>query len=244
MKKKGIKYTLFGFLAILLVLLIGGFTWLNQTYKPTDQLFELVSDDEYKKVDDFYVFEPKNEANGVGIVLYPGALVEPLSYGYYANELSKQGYLVAIPEVNLNLSISDNEKAGQFIEKHPEIDSWYVGGHSMGGVSATTYASNHLDQVDGVILLGSYPASSTDLSTTDLNVLSLYAEFDGLSTQEKVFNKADNLPEDTVYTEILGGNHAQFGIYGEQSGDLEATISVIEQQNQMVTDTLNFLGEY
>ena len=113
-----------------------------------------------------------------------------------------------------------------------------------GGVSATTYASNHLDQVDGVILLGSYPASSTDLSTTDLNVLSLYAEFDGLSTQEKVFNKADNLPEDTVYTEILGGNHAQFGIYGEQSGDLEATISVIEQQNQMVTDTLNFLGEY
>ena len=114
----------------------------------------------------------------------------------------------------------------------------------MGGVSATTYASNHLDQVDGVILLGSYPASSTDLSTTDLNVLSLYAEFDGLSTQEKVFNKADNLPEDTVYTEILGGNHAQFGIYGEQSGDLEATISVIEQQNQMVTDTLNFLGEY
>lgn len=244
MKKKGIKYTLFGFLAILLVLLIGGFTWLNQTYKPTDQLFELVSDDEYKKVDDFYVFEPKNEANGVGIVLYPGALVEPLSYGYYANELSKQGYLVAIPEVNLNLSIADNEKAGQFIEKHPEIDSWYVGGHSMGGVSATTYASNHLDQVDGVILLGSYPASSTDLSATDLNVLSLYAEFDGLSTQEKVFNKADNLPEDTVYTEILGGNHAQFGIYGEQSGDLEATISVIEQQNQMVTDTLNFLGEY
>ena len=222
MKKKGIKYTLFGVLAILLVLLIGGFTWLNQTYKPTDQLFELVSDDEYKKVDDFYV----------------------LSYGYYANELSKQGYLVAIPEVNLNLSIADNEKAGQFIEKHPEIDSWYVGGHSMGGVSATTYASNHLDQVDGVILLGSYPASSTDLSTTDLNVLSLYAEFDGLSTQEKVFNKADNLPEDTVYTEILGGNHAQFGIYGEQSGDLEATISVIEQQNQMVTDTLNFLGEY
>ena len=62
MKKKGIKYTLFGVLAILLVLLIGGFTWLNQTYKPTDQLFELVSDDEYKKVDDFYVFEPKKRS--------------------------------------------------------------------------------------------------------------------------------------------------------------------------------------
>ncbi|MDO4926301.1 MAG: alpha/beta fold hydrolase [Turicibacter sp.] len=244
MKKRRIKYTLVICFTVLFMIVIGGVTWLNQTYKPTEQLVELVSEDQYSKIDDFYVFEPKTELNGVGIVLYPGALVEPLSYAYYANELSKRGYLVAIAEVNLNLSIVDNEKASQFINKHEEIDSWYVGGHSMGGVSATTYASNHLDEIDGVILLGSYPASSTDLSTTDLNVLSLYAEFDGLSTEEKIFNKAKNLPTTTVYTKISGGNHAQFGIYGDQSGDLEATISVVEQQNQMLTYTLDFLKEY
>ena len=225
------------------MIIIGGVTWVNQTYKPTEELVELVSEDQYYKIDDFYVFEPKTESNKVGIVLYPGALVEPLSYAYYANELSKQGYLVAIAEVNLNLSIVDNEKASQFINQHAEINSWYIGGHSMGGVSATTYASNHLDKIDGVILLGSYPASSTDLSTTDLKVLSLYAEFDGLSTEEKIFNKAENLPGNTIYTKISGGNHAQFGIYGDQSGDLEATISVIDQQNQMVEYTLVFLNE-
>ena len=242
MKNKKIRYLLISVLSITLIILLGVGVWLSQTYKPTNQLLALVSEDQYDKIDDFYVFNPKIESNHVGIVLYPGALVEPLSYGYYANELSKQGYLVAIADVSLNLSIMDNEKADEFIEQHKDVTSWYIGGHSMGGVSATMYASNHLDQIDGVILLGSYPSSSTDLSQTDLNVLSLYAEFDGLSTEEEVFSQVNNLPSDTSYVEISGGNHAQFGMYGEQSGDLEATISVLEQQNEMVNETLEFLN--
>ena len=241
MRKRGIKYTLIGCLSVVFILLIGAITWLNQSYKPTEELLRLVPEDQYNKVGDFYVFDPKIDFNKVGVILYPGALVEPLSYAYYANELSKQGYLVAIPEVNLNLSIIDNEKASQFTKEYEEIKSWYIAGHSMGGVSATTYASNHLNEIDGVILLGSYPSSSTDLSDTALNVLSLYAEFDGLSTEEKIFDKAENLPSNTDYIEIIGGNHAQFGMYGEQSGDLEATISVIEQQNKMIEATLEFL---
>ena len=242
MRKRGIKYTLIGCLSVVFILWIGAITWLNQSYKPTEELLRLVPEDQYNKVGDFYVFDPKIDFNKVGVILYPGALVEPLSYAYYANELSKQGYLVAIPEVNLNLSIIDNEKASQFTKEYEEIKSWYIAGHSMGGVSATTYASNHLNEIDGVILLGSYPSSSTDLSDTALNVLSLYAEFDGLSTEEKIFDKAENLPSNTDYIEIIGGNHAQFGMYGEQSGDLEATISVIEQQNKMIEATLEFLN--
>ena len=242
MRKRGIKYKLIGCLSVVFILLIGAITWLNQSYKPTEELLRLVPEDQYNKVGDFYVFDPKIDFNEVGVILYPGALVEPLSYAYYANELSKQGYLVAIPEVNLNLSIIDNEKASQFTKEYEEIKSWYIAGHSMGGVSATTYASNHLNEIDGVILLGSYPSSSTDLSDTALNVLSLYAEFDGLSTEEKIFDKAENLPSNTSYIEIIGGNHAQFGMYGEQSGDLEATISVLEQQNKMIEATLEFLN--
>ena len=242
MKHKGIRYGIIAFLSIVFLILIGGYTWVNQTYAPTDELFTLVSDNQYDRNGDFYIFESKIESKDVGIVLYPGALVEPLSYAYYANELSKQGYLVAIADVRLNLSITDNEKANQFISEHEDIKSWYVAGHSMGGVSATTYALNHLDMIDGVILLGSYPAASTDLSNTNLRVLSLYAEYDGLSTEEKIFAKASNLPADTVYVKIPGGNHAQFGMYGEQSGDLEATISVLEQQNEIIKATLDFLN--
>lgn len=241
-KNKVLKYGVISVLVIFVIIIGGVFAWVNNTYKPSQELLSLVSQDDYQKVGDFYVFDPKIEPNGDGIVLYPGALVEPLSYAYYADELSEQGYLVAIAEVPLNLSIMDNEKASQFIEQHDEINSWYVGGHSMGGVSATIYAKNHQDKVDGVILLGSYPSESTDLSQTDLNVLSIYAENDGLSTIKKIEDKASNLPSETTYVEIEGGNHAQFGMYGEQSGDGKATISTLIQQNEIINNTLYFLS--
>ena len=243
MKYKNLKSGLIIFLTLIVMIGIGGYTWVNQTYAPTEELFSLVSESSYEKIDDFYVFNRQDSQAEVGIVLYPGALVEPLSYAYYAQELAKQGYLVAIAEVTLNLSIVDNEKAEQFILAHEEIESWYVAGHSMGGVSATTYAANHLDEIEGVILLGSYPASSTDLSGADLNVLSLYAEHDGLSTEEKILAKEGNLPSTTSYVKILGGNHAQFGMYGEQSRDGVATISVLDQQNEMINQTLQFLKQ-
>ena len=41
--------------------------------------------------------------------------------------------------------------------------------------------------------------------------------------------------------EIEGGNHAQFGNYGPQKGDLPATISAQDQQAQTVEAIENFL---
>ena len=49
------------------------------------------------------------------------------------------------------------------------------------------------------------------------------------------------LPENTLWVPITGGNHAQFGWYGEQSGDNPAQISRSEQQDQIVAATTAFL---
>ena len=43
--------------------------------------------------------------------------------------------------------------------------------------------------------------------------------------------------------EIEGGNHAQFGNYGPQKGDLPATISAEEQQKQTVEAIEAFLAQ-
>ena len=43
--------------------------------------------------------------------------------------------------------------------------------------------------------------------------------------------------------EIEGGNHAQFGNYGPQKGDLPATISAEEQQARTVAAIEEFLEE-
>jgi hypothetical protein len=49
------------------------------------------------------------------------------------------------------------------------------------------------------------------------------------------------LPVDTQYVVIQGGNHAQFGDYGVQPGDQEATITRLEQQKQIVDATIRFM---
>ena len=45
-----------------------------------------------------------------------------------------------------------------------------------------------------------------------------------------------------LFVPIEGGDHAQFGWYGPQSGDNPATISREEQQAQIVQATVDFLG--
>ena len=51
------------------------------------------------------------------------------------------------------------------------------------------------------------------------------------------------LTADAQYVVIDGGNHAQFGDYGAQPGDYEATISRTEQQSQIVSAVVEFLKE-
>ena len=238
-KRKVFKYTILTIVILIIFSIVGMLIWTSNTYKPSEEVFALVDNSDYEKEDDFYVFQSKNESNGKGIVIYPGALVEPLSYSYIANELSKEGYLVAIPDLNFNLSITENNKADEFILKNDQIKEWYVAGHSMGGVSAAFYAEEKQELVDGVIFLGSYPSKSTDLSDNNQKILSIYAENDGLTTIEDIEESKKNLPKDAIFVEIDGGNHANFGIYGEQKGDKEAEITTKEQQDKIIEAIIN-----
>jgi len=104
------------------------------------------------------------------------------------------------------------------------------------------YAYNHNDQIDGLVFWASYPASSNDFSGSAMKVTSIYATLDGLATQDKIDASRKLLPADTTWVKIVGGNHAQFGWYGPQTGDNPATISRLEQQAQAVQSTLELLN--
>ena len=49
-----------------------------------------------------------------------------------------------------------------------------IGGHSLGGSMAASYAWKHTDNVQGLAFWASYPATSDDLSSTSLKGLSGY----------------------------------------------------------------------
>jgi hypothetical protein len=93
------------------------------------------------------------------------------------------------------------------------------------------------------VLWAAYPANSDDLSQLDLAILSVYATRDGLATPAKIEASRPLLPPDTRWVAIDGGNHAQFGWNGPQSGERPATISREAQQREAVTPTVALLQE-
>ncbi|MFW6281877.1 MAG: alpha/beta hydrolase [bacterium] len=118
-----------------------------------------------------------------------------------------------------------------------------MGGHSLGGAMAARYTYNNYSKLSGLILLASYPADNNDLSDKDIKVLSIYGGNDGITSLKKIDNSRDNLPDDTEYIEIKGGNHSQFGWYGFQDGDKKASISREKQQALIIDAIRKFLSD-
>lgn len=156
-----------------------------------------------------------------GLVFVSGARVEPAAYAFKLGGLAEAGVTVVIVRPILNFAILETRPLSTFEALAPEITHWFVGGHSLGGVKACSYAAQ--DDVAGLILFGAYCAD--DLSATSLPVLTLAGERDGLSTPAKIADAAQLLPSDAELVELPGASHAQFGDYGVQPGDGTATAS-------------------
>jgi len=169
------------------------------------------------------------------IVFLPGGLVEAEAYEYLAVQLALNGYNVTIFKPFFNLAIVTPNYAKRYLSD--ELDNIVIG-HSLGGTVASMLASGR-DSISTVIFLASYPISDV----TDKQVLLITAEYDGLLDEDAIDNSTDNLPEDTIYFDIAGGNHAQFGWYGEQLDDNEADITTLEQQTIILTQILNFIQD-
>jgi dienelactone hydrolase len=176
------------------------------------------------------------------LILYPGGHVDYRAYAPLARTVAEQGYQVFVPRMPLSLAVLSPAKADEIIAAHPDITSWTVGGHSLGGAMAANFAKSRSSVVQGLVLLASYPASSDDLSQSPLQVLSIYAAQDGLATLDQIEASRTMLPPETTWIEIRGGNHAQFGWYGVQTGDNPAEISRAEQQAQVVRAITAFLA--
>jgi hypothetical protein len=169
------------------------------------------------------VFSP-DDAPETGLVLYPGGRVEAAAYAPLARLIAGEGYLVVVQPMPLNLAVFGIGRAERAFDAFPAIDTWVVGGHSLGGSMAAEFAARRSERVSGLLFLASYPASSTDLSTTELSVLSVRGANDGLVTEADVEDAQVRLPSPSKVFVIDGGNHAGFGSYGEQSGDGPSTL--------------------
>jgi len=226
----------------LAVVILGFVIWANSVLGPTPGAFGALRSDAQVTVnlDQFIAFQPANKKTTTAFVFYPGGRVDYRSYAVPLHKIAAEGYLVILLPVRLNLALLDVNAADRAVSAFPTIRHWVVGGHSLGGVAAATYASQH-DNIDGLVLWASYPANDA-LKNSKIKVISIYGTQD-ISSADVFENKRPLLPMDAEFVVIQGGNHAQFGDYGPQPGDHEAAITSADQQKKVVNATAEFLKE-
>ncbi|MBM7505816.1 alpha/beta hydrolase [Agromyces aurantiacus] len=203
---------------------------------------------EITSTDRSFVITPTDGGSGMGLVFVPGAKVHPSAYLYKMAGIAEEtGMTVVITRPTLNLAFFDTRPLSAFTADAPEVEQWFVGGHSLGGVRACQLAAEAADGSDpdldvvGLMLFGSYCVD--DLSDSGLAVLSIVAEHDGLSTPDEVAARAGMLPDDAVSVLIEGANHASFGDYGAQPGDGEATIDRQAARDGIAGAVARFLAD-
>lgn len=226
--------------SILVVLAVIFSVYLNDYYRADSKsIATFVSVDNIsKKMLDGHTIVYTPEDATTGLIFYLGGKVEYTAYEPLMKACASEGIMCVLVEMPFNLAVLNMNAADGIQEQFPEIENWYIGGHSLGGSMASFYLAEHTDAYEGLILLGSY--STTDLSQSNIDVLSIFGSEDMVLNRDKYAENKSNLPADFTEKVIDGGCHAYFGMYGAQDGDGTPTISNTEQINITADTILQF----
>jgi pimeloyl-ACP methyl ester carboxylesterase len=135
------------------------------------------------------------------------------------------------------------DRVRQVIAAHPDVENWIISGHSLGAALAARLAGAGSEPLSGMVLIATTHPQTEDLSQLQFPVTKIYATNDGLVAVDKVLANKGKLPDHTRWVEIRGGNHSQFGRYGNQFVDGDATISREQQEAVTRREIIRLLAE-
>lgn len=216
--KRKIPFAIF---SAVILLILGFFLWASFYYQATERAVKFYSSNEYYVVEDkgsYISFKSKENTKDIAFIFYPGEKIESKAYSPIAGKIAEKGYDVFISKMPLNLAIFNINAADKIVnaEKYP---SYVIGGHSLGGAMASSYALKHDDVIKGLILLAASPNRNASFVGKDLKVISLYGTEDKVVALNKIENSKQLFDKNAVFYSIEGGNHSAFGDYGKQKGD-------------------------
>lgn len=223
-------------LAILILLGAGFFVYTQDYYRADERAVAVLSGTEtelrIEKKDGMWIFHPSAERRtDTGLIFYPGGKVEDKAYSPLLSELARNGITCVLVHMPFNLAVFDVNAADRVYAEVPDIKQWVIGGHSLGGAMASSYAEKNQDRIAGLVLLGAYPVKDSDLPT-----LAIYGSEDKVLDRSKLSSSLNSYV-------IEGGNHANFGNYGDQKGDGTATMTREQQQRITVEEVTKFMVE-
>jgi len=232
MKKKKVRQFVLAVVLLLVIAMGTAFYMYTKDYYHT-QAQDFAATEE---TEDYLIYGEREST--VGFIFYPGAKVEETAYAPILSGLADNDVCCVVVKMPFHLAVLRPNAAEQVMEEFSTIEQWYIGGHSLGGAMAAGFAAGQQERLKGIILLAAYPTE--ELGT--LPVLSVYGSEDCVLNHEKY---QESIPLAKVLTEyvIEGGNHANFGNYGEQKGDGIARLPKEEQWKETIELIMEFLWE-
>jgi dienelactone hydrolase len=236
---KNLRKLIIGLILILLIGTVSFTGWATLSAQDaTARAVEVLQENGIQREKGQLVFRTSTQTDR-GLIYYPGGLVEPEAYAVTAQGIADAGYLVVVPKMPLNLAFMGINRADLIRRDYPEIESWVIGGHSLGGAMAAEYAKNNADSLDGLIMFASYPSNNKDYVNFSIPILAIIGSNDPGAAKQMEFYKAA-AGSASIFV-IEGGNHRQYADYRFQNNDGVASISTEEQQEQIILAVTNFL---
>jgi pimeloyl-ACP methyl ester carboxylesterase len=176
--------------------------------------------------------------NRAGLIFLPGGGVDWRAYGPFVRSIADWGFPAAIVRLPYRVAPTDASRAAVWQRIEAVGLAWgssrpvVLSGHSRGAALSARFADEHRGQLDGLLLIATTHPRDQDLSHLAVPVVKIVAEHDCVASPAAARANARLLPPGTLWVEIAGGNHAQFGHYGSQLNDCGATIPREAQQAQ------------
>lgn len=236
-KPSTFKKVLISILTIVLLLTGGFYVYVSSYYHAEDINDALQSDSKVIVTHNRtgYVFHNRNASTA--LIFYPGGKVETSAYAPLMKRLAHEGIDCFLCEMRFHLAMFSYKEASRII-RTTTYDHYYLAGHSLGGVFASYYASQMPSQIDGIIMLAAYPSRTVPDSC---RYFTLYGSQDGI-LKRKAYQQAKKYwPKEVQEYVLNGGNHAQFGNYGDQKGDHPASITTEKQQEITAQQIIRFM---
>lgn len=216
-------------------------TYFAFNYKATDNAKSYLKSDEVVRLNitqHYYHFDYE-ESNDTAIVFYCGAKVDPVAYSPLCSDIAHMGVDVYIIKMPLYFPLFNINAANNLV-KSGIYNNYYLMGHSLGGTTAGLYLANaNNSSLKGIIFLASYPNKKLNDS---YKCLSIYGTNDLVLNKDEYNKNISNFPNNYEEIVIEGGNHSNFGDYGHQRGDGEASISNNEQISITKNAVINFVN--
>ena len=219
------------------------YIWMYISMSPHDIEKNVFTDSSKVQVtqnEDYLSFTPVEDFNQV-IFFYPGALVDPDAYAPLCRRIAENGFQVHLINMPWRMATLGYKKIMEMNMLEDDTKQYILIGHSQGGKMAAQFVYENPNMIDKLILLGTTHPRDNDMSSMKIPVLKIYGSNDGIAEPEKVNANKQMLPATAKYIYLEGANHSQFGYYGYQLGDSEASISREKQQEYILEHILNFI---